>query len=547
MIKYLFLFALTIFLFSCANIVAPTGGIKDTKPPEMVSANPPQGSLYFHATTVKIRFNEFVEIENPTQLVLVSPPLSSSPKYSIRNKSLIIKLNEALKPNTTYNIFFGDAIKDYTEGNLLSNFQYVFSTGNKLDSALVSGQVTDAQNSDPLEGVYVMLYKGNDSSAYTQRKPDYLSKTNKDGFYSIHNIAPGTYLVFALKDANLNYIYDDNSELVGLVNEPLSLVENENKSLNINMFKNNEGRAKLLGIYNVTPGVIQFCFSSPIRNFKFDSELYTEGDIAYVSQTKDTVTYYYSKPELTDALFYTQWDDNNFDTTKVILKEPEKLQLAKSVKTSNSKRIGGGEEKALTLQDYLVDYSFSVNNPIKSINNAAVQLFEDSALVTGANLVTGEDRKLVRLEYSLSPNKNYLLKIGKGALVDFFGNSIEANDLSFKSSDLDQYGKLIITNSLAPDKGYILKMYDEQNRLLQTFYPNEWTRNNFVIDKIISGKYIFRLIEDLNQNKIWDTGSVRENRLPEKVLTVSSGLVIRPNWEAELELKTQSGEKKSRF
>ena len=126
--------ALGYFLYSCANPVSPSGGPMDEDPPQLVNSEPPLFTKNFNVAKIKITFNEFIQLKDVTNQVIISPPMDEMPDFKVKGKSLIIELNEELKENTTYNIFMGNAVVDLTENNPAANFQYVFSTGDMIDS-----------------------------------------------------------------------------------------------------------------------------------------------------------------------------------------------------------------------------------------------------------------------------------------------------------------------------------------------------------------------------------------------------------------------------
>jgi hypothetical protein len=214
------LFAVKIILFavSCANIVAPTGGDRDTTPPVVLKSNPPNFSTNFTDKRVRFYFDEYVELKNINQKLIISPPLETQPEFRLRGKSLIMELNpEELKPNTTYNIFFDDAVVDLNEGNAIPNFRFVFSTGDYLDSLSVKGTVIDAFSLKPEKDIYVMLYDSIYDSVPYLEKPTYVAKTNEKGEYEINFIREGEYKIFALQDINSSYTFDMPTEKIAFL------------------------------------------------------------------------------------------------------------------------------------------------------------------------------------------------------------------------------------------------------------------------------------------------------------------------------------------
>ncbi len=213
-------------LVSCANPVTPSGGPKDTEPPKFVKSEPPIFSRNFDAEKIKITFNEFIQLKDINNQVIISPPMTIMPEFKLKGKSLVIDIQDELKGNTTYNIFFGSAIVDLTENNPLENFQFIFSTGDVIDSLSIDGQVYNAFDLTPVKNVNIMLYTNNndtivfDSLPYFVR-PYYMTKTDESGNFSLKNLADQPYKIFALSDMNGNMIYDQPSELIGFINDTI--------------------------------------------------------------------------------------------------------------------------------------------------------------------------------------------------------------------------------------------------------------------------------------------------------------------------------------
>lgn len=212
---------LTAFLAQrCANAVAPTGGPKDEIPPKVVEEVPENRSINFSGKKIEITFDEYITLENANQNVLISPPLSEKPDIKLKNKTVVIKFKETLAENTTYTINFGEAIKDLHESNLFKDYVYSFSTGDYIDTLRIAGKVLYAEDKKPVEGAYVSLYSAdhdNLDSLPLSAKPDYLTKTDKEGNFRLDGLADKKYLVFAIKDVNSNLYFDLPNEEVAFL------------------------------------------------------------------------------------------------------------------------------------------------------------------------------------------------------------------------------------------------------------------------------------------------------------------------------------------
>ncbi|MGI8892225.1 MAG: Ig-like domain-containing protein, partial [Bacteroidia bacterium] len=219
---YLILISVLFHIYGCANIVTPTGGEKDLIPPEILQEFPPNKSINFSSKEIRINFDEYILLRDPLQQIITSPPLTPAPEYQIKKRSLIIKLPDTLRPNTTYTMNFGNSIVDNTEGNPLAGYQYVFSTGNFIDSLFISGKVTSAFTNDPVKDVTVMLYDQMDDSLPYKNRPSYFARSNESGTYRISNISANEFKLFTLKDENSNYLFDQPTELIGFETNPVN-------------------------------------------------------------------------------------------------------------------------------------------------------------------------------------------------------------------------------------------------------------------------------------------------------------------------------------
>ncbi|MBK5203530.1 MAG: Ig-like domain-containing protein [Prolixibacteraceae bacterium] len=219
-IIYLFLF------YSCANVGMPTGGDKDSIPPIVVKMNPEIGARKFKGHSISVTFDEFVTSTDVSNSLVVSPVLKRKPTVRMKGKTIFIEFVDTLAQNTTYCFNFGNGIADNNEGNKLDNFRTSFSTGEDFDSLMIGGFVVMAENLEPVEDAYVMLFSEGDSiNTFKKGIPSYIAKTDKKGFYIITNIKAGKYLLYALKDADYSLSFNQPDEPIafnGSVVEPLT-------------------------------------------------------------------------------------------------------------------------------------------------------------------------------------------------------------------------------------------------------------------------------------------------------------------------------------
>ena len=201
-------------LVACASIGAPDGGPYDEDPPVLLKATPVLNATGVSAAKITLEFDENVTLQNAFENVVVSPPQFEMPVIKYSGKKVMVELLDTLKPNTTYSIDFGSAIVDNNEGNPYENFAYVFSTGEKVDTFAVSGTVLNAQDLEPIKGMLVGLHSCLVDSVFNTLPFERVSRTDSRGRFTIKGIAPGKYRVYALADANQNFLFDQKSEML---------------------------------------------------------------------------------------------------------------------------------------------------------------------------------------------------------------------------------------------------------------------------------------------------------------------------------------------
>lgn len=206
----------------CAQIGAPTGGPRDSLAPVLIKADPEMKALQFSGNKIVFTFNEYVEVQDVQNNVLVSPYQKNNPSVNFSLRTVTVRLKDSLLPNTTYSIKFGDAIRDINESNVLRNFNYVFSTGNSIDSLTISGKVLMAETGLADSTLQASLYRNTNDSAVIKLKPDYIAKLKGDGSFTFTNLPEGNFRLYALKDADGSKNYNVKTEPFAFLNSAIS-------------------------------------------------------------------------------------------------------------------------------------------------------------------------------------------------------------------------------------------------------------------------------------------------------------------------------------
>ncbi len=547
-------------LFSCAQVVAPSGGKKDTTPPRITKYNPDSASVNFTSKTILMTFDEFIQLKDLNNQLIISPPLIKTPDITVEKKtlSIVFDKNEYLKPNTTYSISFGNSIQDVNENNPIENFKYIFSTGSFIDSLTLKGKVQNGFNLATEKGIVVMLYRDySDSTVYTGQ-PDYFSKTNADGTFQINNIKAGKYKLVALKDINANYKYDSGTELIGFVDAPIDV--SEKKNILIDLFQEPVKKVFLKKHSHDSYGKITLVFnqgSDSIRVNLLNNDMKGVQEFLEFSKNKDTLVYWvrnFTKDSLimqvnngTIILDTLEFKFIQMEDALRSKKNPLKLEVLDS---PNGNQVF----------DLNREFSLKFNHPISSFENKYVPLTEDTIPLNkkASSLhysIANETVSIVKWDTTLGikkseinvagkflanwkENTNYHLLILPGTFTDIFGLTNDSIKIDFKTKEEKYYGTVKLSITIPEtNTNYIVQLLDEAGNMLRENFITKSQEIKY--DYLYPRKYRLKLIYDENNNHKWDTGNYMKHVQPEKVIYNSELINIRSNWDAELEWKVE--------
>ncbi len=556
---------ISILFFSCAQVVAPSGGKKDITPPKVVKYIPDSATINFNAKSIALFFNEYIQLKDLNNQLIISPPLDNTPDIKVKNKMLFIEFDkkEVLKRNTTYSINFGNAIQDFNENNPIENFKYIFSTGSYIDSLSVKGKVENAFDHKTEKGIFVMLYNNLNDSAVYKYKPDYFSKTNADGTFQINHIKNDNYKIVALKDANSNYKYDDESENIGFVEIPIAI--SEKKSILIDLFQEPSKKVYLKKHFHYEYGKIIFVFnqgSDSIKVLPLNTTLSNNQVLLDFSKNKDTLTYWVKNFEKDSLKLQVNNGSKILDTVEFkMIKKEDALKARKNpLKLRLLNNFNGNQSFDLNT---MIHFSFS--QPIDSINpQAKFFLKEDSTLLkhltfnkdsfwAGNDILITRWDSTVQAEYpeksgkwanapvqmsiiGLKENTKYHLFIPPGTFTDIFGLTNDTIKIDFKTREEKFYGSVKLKVNIPETKdNYIVQLLDEKETIVRE--DNIKKSETLTYEYLYPKSYKLKLIYDTNSNGKWDSGDYFKKIQPEKIIYYSEPMTIRSNWDLDLEWK----------
>lgn len=589
---YLFL-ALFAVAAGCARMGQPDGGWYDETPPRVVGASPKDKAVNAKAKKVAIDFNEYIKLEDATNKVVVSPPQLEVPEIKTSGKKIIVELKDTLKENTTYTIDFSDAISDNNEGNPMGNYTYSFSTGECIDTFEVSGNVLDASNLEPVKGILVGLYDDLSDTAFKTKPMVRVSRTDSRGRFIIKGVAPGTYRVYALQDADGNYMYNQKSEMLAFSHDtyvPSCHPDTRQDtiwrdSLHIDSiarvgytrfipdgvvlraFTAVQTDRYLLKTERKDPNKIGFYFSygsdEPPRlrglNFNADSAF-----VAEASPKNDTVTYWLrdtalvNQDTLTIEATYLMTDTTGLlvsrtDTIEAIPKvgyEKRQKEMAKEVEKwqkeqEKAKKKGERYDSVMPIKhlepqirvpsSMAPDQNIAITmpTPLRRCDTAAIHLYSKIDTLwyrARCELDTVPGRlREYLLKAEWRPDVEYSLEIDSAAFEDIYGLVSMPIKQGIKIQSNDAFSSLAVELSGVGDTAAIVVQMLSSSDAMVKQVAATDGTAEFFY--VPPGKYFLRAFVDDNANGVWDTGDFNADRQPEKVYYYPKAVECKAKWD----------------
>lgn len=565
--RYSFMIPVMIMAFGCAKMNTPSGGPKDKDIPVILKSVPENGALNFTGREIVVTFNEFVVLDKISEKFMVSPPMKKRPEIFVRGKGVHIEYDDELKDSTTYTFYFQDAIRDLNEGNAINNYQFVFSTGNYIDSLSVTGNVYSGLNLDPPENTMVLLYSQPDDSSVIKQIPDYITRSESNGEFRIDNVRPGTYRLYALDDADNSKNYNSRDEFFAFYAKPIQvtpetsflpqikdttalkpsadgkvpvkpvvtgeyplIIFQAEKRLHYLASSLRKQAFQINYILSLPPDTMGFEFSIPGAS--------PDGWFIENSRGKDSITVWltdstlYNRPEIETVIRFPFTDtlgitDVKYDTLQMRYIAP------RAARSKTLKRIPYKVNTGITGQE----------RPDKRITITALSPFlpPDTSRISLYEMLKEQRKRqpfsLVRdtsgscryfMDTRLNPGKNYLLITDSAAFSSIYGEYSDSAGVRFSVLPPESYGKLIL--DLRGYKGSkIIQLLDTQEKLVRQVHQKDTIRLEFPL--LEKGKYRARAIFDIDNNGEWTTGDFDLHRQPEPVTYYPEEIEIKENWE----------------
>lgn len=578
----------------CANRgVGPQGGPIDSIAPVIVKSSPANGATNVQSKEVVLNFDEYVQIEGAVDNILVSPPQKHVPEIKAVGKHVSVLFQDSLQENTTYTIDFGNQIVDLHEKNPYEDLTFAFSTGQTIDSLAIFGHLIDAENLNPVSGIVVGLHEEAGDSAFHSTPFIRIGRTNAEGEFSIKNIKPGTYKLYALQDNSRDYVHQPGEGLA-FYDEPITPYINsrietdtlflkdtldsvgnripdsvftaeyvyyEPSDLLLYLFKEDVQRLYFQRAFRKEAHAFQLIFGAPQPQLPTLSALRLEDDtlgtnttwvnflehcLVQANATLDTITYWLTDSaairmdSIRFAMTYVKTDSvynlvSQTDTILAVYRAPfmsertKKAMLQKKQKTGLTLKLNSKQP-----MNYFDTLALVSATPLGAYSKDKIHLqmlHNDTVWTDVPFTMPSISGCMLQLPiyYNWKSDSEYRLLLDSAAISDVYGAANKEDKYSIRVRSIEEYSTIDII--LQPyDPTIIIQLLNAQDKPV---YEQAARPNRTTFANIEPGVYYMRLILDINGDGKWTTGSLAEKRQPEQVIYFPKKLNLRANWNFE--------------
>ena len=569
-------------MYSCANIGNPSGGPIDKTPPIFMRSNPTPNAVNVKDRKIEIFFDEIVTLKDPSTKIIVSPAQTEMPRMSALGRKVTVELVDSLLPNTTYTIDFSNSIQDNNEGNAIDNFAFAFSTGSVIDSMRVSGYVLDSRTLEPMQSVVVGLQSNLADSAFHKEKLQRVALTNDRGQFTIRNVSPGSYHIFALKDLDRDYKFGNPTEDIAFLDsiivpsigsrEAADTVYNDLNEIDtimratrpayfpndilLSMFNEDRKSQYLANNLRVDSTRISLTFAAasdtlPSLSIVGRNDVPDQWYTLERSLTNDTLTYWIRPPHLvsadtlmvattylrTDTASNLSWGT---DTLKFTFQRQKAKKKKKNEETDSLEQIRFMELHPLAngTQEVYAPLLLQTGTPIERYSREAFHLqrklqndttFYPAEIKSIALRDSTLSRRDLMLKVDWEPGAAYTLAVDSLAMTDIYGLQTKPLKVDFNVRKMEEYGNIVFNIPAVRDSAIVELLDGTDKVVLHTPVKNHRAE----LLNLLPGKYYARLFIDRNGNGKYDTGNYDMHLQPEETVYYPGAINLKKNWDVE--------------
>lgn len=555
---------------ACAKQGYPSGGPKDETPPKVTKVTPSNETLRFIDNHFVVEFDEYIQLKDADNNILISPPMNPKPEYNVKGRKLEVVMKDTLQPNMTYLFQFRGAVTDFNEGNPLESFEYAFSTGDVIDSMTLNGMVVDALTHTPNDQtVAVFAYPADaPDSAVVNTKPSYVTRCDKSGSFVFSHIQPGSYRIVALTDADKNLRYN-NDESIAWSSDPITShlmipalsasdtatgnpidttatptktsfgkltkkqhTDTNHSQLTLYISKPESAIQRIVASDFLQAGRVQIVTLLPMKV----PQIVCEDSLMWVANTKkDTLNIWTLRPTCDSLKLIVADNGTIIDTLDLYFRAKRSKKMMKGPSSVKQQTTTLAQFSFGSTANFFDTLLVKCANPIRTANKIQDSVVEimnlkDSS-VTWHSLVWDSNGLRPYIDFTPKAGAKYRFRIASHRFNDIYGNSNDSLSTTTEFNTPESFGNIIVTCTVS-EPFVRIQLLNEKNDIVQDSAMRKATQI-IRFQYLKAGKYRLRAIYDQNNNGKWDPGDYWKHQQPEKVVYFEKTLELRANWDME--------------
>lgn len=526
--KKIYILIISVVLASCAKFVPPTGGERDNIPPKLIDSIPKNKETNYKKKEIWLKFDEYVDSKDLKQELIITPEPESKYKVKTKGDEITLEFQESLDSNTTYTFNFGAGIKDINERNKSDKVKIVFSTGAKLDSLSVGGEVKNLFTKESVIGATIGLYNIEevDTIRLTARKPTYFVKSDSSGIYRFENLKKGKYKLLAFVDANKNIRFDNKKELFGFLADTLNLQKDTN-GISIELYPYD----------TIAPRYKRFIQKENIYTLQFDEPLYN-ASVKFLSDSvnytveADEIRFFRTKQLMQDSIRVSVTVRDSLSNTELLDHKFVFKQVDENKKNTSEvvqfKILPSPGSPVLKNEEYKLTFNF----PILQIDTSKLSVSNDTLNKVSYKLYyINSSQTQIGFTVTGVITENAIIKAEAGAFKNINGDTTSAFTIKNPIIKFSETGLLSgsIKGLVKDSVQYIFQLINyETGKIIKELISGE---NTFTFSNVLPNEYLIRVILDENLNGVWDTANFQKGKQPEKILLQKNAIKVKANFE----------------
>jgi len=535
---------LLVFLAGCAAQGPPGGGPVDKTGPELLSSFPENGTINVNRQTgIVLNFSETIEPRSAESNLMITPNPKQPVIVKTNQKRVSIDFVDPLHENTTYIISFGRGIQDYQKNRSENNVTVAFSTGDSIDAGTISGTVYDIPKKHKVQ---VWAFRKCDSfpDSILGYTPDYKTSVEKDGSFSLTNLARGDYRLLAVSSESPKITFIDENCLLGIPAIDPVAINHRDAMVSDVSFR--------LGKFYLKPfRLLKASMADDKTEMLFSRSLDREQNInANIQITNDAQiqSFWISDSEPKTMILNTRGMIPDAEYTVQVDRIVD--DLGEMLKTNNTATFTYtesfdtiGPEIAMTLPangaknislnaKIRIDFSEALKSAIS--DSSILFISRDSIPVDYLFSWRGENSIILSPKAGLASAMEYRITCDCSGLIDLASNHFQDSlfTLSFSMVDANSFGSISGRVHLSDTLGSYLMLScipaKEGSFPATVSIPEPGIYN---VDNLLPGAYRFEIWEDLNDNGKWDRGKLKPFIPAEPYRSYPDVINVRARWE----------------